>query len=171
MIDANAINSRQQSAALNQIEAWRASGAVQHLMSDAANREARAGGDARREAKAGRQLIGISHHDAAEQPLWNAFEKALFPKGARTSSQQNDVEIVFQAHAWGYVLVTNDGNSRRQPGGILGAAAALSDLGVKVMRPEEFVELTRVRIAKRDERVRQNCAVTGTPLPDWLGQD
>jgi hypothetical protein len=170
MIDANAINARQANAALNQIEAWRASGAVLHLISDPAYDEARKG-SAAHEAKAGRQLIGISHHDAAEADLWKAIEKAIFPKGASTPSQRNDVEIVFQAHAWGYVLVTNDGNSRRQPGGILGAAKALGELGVAVMRPEEFVALTRLRIAKRDERVRQNCIVTQTPLPDWLGQD
>jgi hypothetical protein len=170
MIDANAINARQANAALNQIEAWSASGAVLHLISDPAFREAQKGGAAR-QAKAGRQLIGISLHDASEAEQWKAIERAIFPKGALTPSQRNDVEIVFQAHAWGYVLVTYDGRSKRQPRGILGAAKDLSEIGVSVMLPEEFVAHTRLRIVERDERVRENCLNTGTPLPAWLGQD
>lgn len=170
MIDANAINARQADTALNQIETWRASGTVRHLMSDPAYDEARMGSAVRR-AKSDRQLIGISHRGAAEAEVWRAVEKAIFPRGASTPSQRNDVEIVFQAHAWGYVLVTNDGDSRRQPRGILGAADALAELGVVVVRPGEFVTWVRGRIEKRDERFRRVCAATNTPLPEWLGQD
>ncbi|MBI2796796.1 MAG: hypothetical protein HYX65_08845 [Gemmatimonadetes bacterium] len=171
MIDTNAINARQASNALNQIEAWRATGAVLHMMSVPAYREASAGGDEVRAAKADRQLQGIAHYGGDEEPMWKAIERTIFPSGAGTQSQRNDVEIVFQARAWGYVLVTMDGASRRQPGGILGARERLAELGVTVMRPEEFVATTRERISAHHQRVRRNCALAGTPLPDWIDKD
>jgi hypothetical protein len=171
MIDTNAINARQANDALNQIETWRASGVILHLMSEPAFAEAMSGRNDARIAKAGKQVRGISHHGADEQRLWLAIERAIFPRGAQTDAQRNDVEIVFQAHAWGYVLVTTDGESRRQPRGILGSRHELAELGVTVMRPEEFVAVTRVRIAARDERIERICALKGVPVPSWLGQD
>jgi hypothetical protein len=171
MLDANTINARQADADLNQIEAWRASGAILQLMAEPAYEEARAGGDSKRESKADKQLLGISHHDSTEQHIWNAIESAVFPGGATSAGERNDVEIVFQAAAWGYVLVTNDGASRRQPRGILGARDDLATLGVTVMKPREFVIATRERLAKRDERIQRVCTGMGMPLPDWLGKD
>jgi hypothetical protein len=97
MLDANAINARQADNDLNQIEAWRASGVILHLMAEPAYEEASAGGNAKRSEKADRQLRGISHHGAEEQHIWNAIESAIFPGGATTASQRNDVEIVFSS--------------------------------------------------------------------------
>lgn len=171
MLDTNAINARQANTALNQIETWRAPGVVLQLMAEPAYCEAVAGGSDARIAKAGRQLRGISHHGRKEESAWKTIEQAVFPSGARTDAERNNVAIVFQAQAWGYVLVTMDGNSRRQPRGILGARQELGELGVTVMRPEEFVTATRERIADRDRRLRQNCTMTGTPLPGWVGED
>lgn len=171
MLDANAINARQANDSLNQIEAWRASGAVRQLMPEPAYIEALAGGDSRRIEKASKQVRGISHHGADEQRAWNAIERAIFPSGAKSEGERNDVEIVFQAAAWHHVLVTSDGQSRRQPRGILGSRARLTELGVTVMRPEEFVIATRERIAKRDERIRRVCAARNEPLPSWVGED
>lgn len=171
MLDANAINARQADDDLNQIEIWRASGVILHLMPEPAYAEAMAGGNAKREAKANKQVRGISHHDANEQQIWNAIESAIFPGGAGTAGERNDVEIVFQAAAWGYVLVTNDGASRRQPRGILGARDDLAAMGITIMRPREFVRTTRDSIAKRDERIQRVCSAMGVALPNWLGQD
>jgi hypothetical protein len=77
----------------------------------------------------------------------------------------------FQAAAWGYILVTNDGGSRQQPRGILGTRDDLAELGMTVMRPAEFVTVTRDNIAKRDERIRRVCTVMQTEVPSWVGQD
>ena len=44
------------------------------------------------------------------------------------------------------ILVTRDGASRRQPHGILGAAAQLKQHGLSIMTPEEAVEFLKQRM-------------------------
>ena len=172
MIDTNAINARQRDPALNQLEAWRASGAIALLMPDHAFKEAVAGGDAAREAKASRQVRTNSARISQEQKCRYAeIERAIFPNGVMSQNQRNDVEIVYQAADWRYILVTNDGASQSQPRGILGARAELARLDVTVMRPQEAVEHIRKRIRERDSRVTTVCETRGMETPDWVGRD
>ena len=68
-------------------------------------------------------------------------------------------------------LVTDDGGSKRQPGGILGNRDALGQLGVKVMRDEEAVQYVIRQLLHRDRNAIDCWRVMGKPLPDWVNQD
>ena len=69
------------------------------------------------------------------------------------------------------ILVTNDGDSKRQTGGILGHREALARLGVSVMTDAEAVTYVRRKIAERDERMRLRAERDGARLPTWVGKD
>ena len=172
MLDANAINARKADADLNQIERWQADGVVQVIMSVDSSAEARAGGSAARSAKAlGFVYSYIGDDTEEEQSTKQAIASVLCPSGARTEAEQNDIDIVFHAQKYTATLVTNDGDSRRQPRGILGNRENLAPLGVTVMRPSEVVADIREKIKGRDERARQASLCEGKPLPAWVGAD
>jgi len=98
------------------------------------------------------------------------IENILFPSGAQTTSQVNDVRIIFNAAYYMSILVTNDGDSTSQPNGILGNRDKLAKF-VQVMRDSEAVELVKERVKERDERARKIASMTGRPLPEWVGND
>ena len=108
---------------------------------------------------------------AGEQAELRAIERVLFPDGATSQSERNDAEILFNARKYTAILVTGDGGSKRQPGGILGNREALAQLGISVMTDAEAVAYTKERIAERDERLRRRADRDGTVLPAWVGQD
>ncbi len=171
-IDTNRINARNSSPSMNQLQAWHEAGVILIHMSQVANEEAKAGGDARRSMKATSYIFSITYGDTAdEQAEMRAIERALFPNGAGSQGERNDVEVVFNAKKYGATLVTADGGSRRQPGGILGNRAALSRLGVSVVTDDEAVVIVRRKIAERDARLRAKAARNGTVLPSWVGAD
>lgn len=100
-----------------------------------------------------------------------AIERILFPSGALTTNQRNDVDIVFNAAKYRRILITADGGSKRQPGGILGNRKALAALGVQILTAEEAVPLVQQRIEERDEIARLQAQTEGVPLPNWVGRD
>ncbi len=172
MIDANRINARQADADMNQIEKWRDDEVIEVLMSEVAYDEARSGGNAKRARKVSESIYSITLANTSnEQEEMRQIESILFPEGAKTPSELNDVEIVFNAKKYMRILITADGGSKRQPGGILGNRAALAAIGVRVMPAAEAVALVRQRIGERDARARQGSAMDGVPLPTWVGQD
>jgi hypothetical protein len=172
LLDANAINARQADPDLNQIEKWNNDGVVRIIMSAESSSEARAGGNATRAAKvAGHIFSYVGAGTGDEHATKQAIADILCPSGARTDSERNDIEIVFHAQKYGATLVTNDGASRRQPGGILGNRQKLQSLGVSVMRPSEVVGAVRARIDARDDRARQAAAWKSIPVPSWVGRD
>ena len=172
LLDANSINARQANADLNQIERWHSDGVVHIIMSAQSSAEARAGHDAARSTKAISYVYSYVGDDTeSEHTTKEAIASLLFPAGPRTKSELNDIEIVFHAQKYAATLVTNDGDSRRQPGGILGNRDSLARLGVTIMRPSEVVADVRERICARDERARQASVWKGTPLPAWVGSD
>ena len=67
--------------------------------------------------------------------------------------------------------MTSDGDSRRQPRGILGSGDELGELGVRVMNDAEAVELVKEKIRVRDQVARAVSVETGQPLPHWVGAD
>ena len=69
------------------------------------------------------------------------------------------------------MLITDDGGSKQQPGGILGNRERLSSLGIQVMRDYEAVEFVKHKIIERDESARRIASRTGEPLPTWIGKD
>lgn len=172
MLDANATNSRQKNVALNTIERWRDNEVIMLMMADASWQEAFGGNDTRRHSKAATHIAGDSGRITRQQhDLYSAIEHVLWGTAAGADSERNDTKIVYEAGAWGYILVTNDGASKRQPRGILGSRADLAAFGITVMRPEEAVAHTRLTIQERDARTKSVCAALGIPVPAWVDHD
>lgn len=171
-LDTNCINSRGSLPAVNQLERWKADGVITILGSEPFLEEAHAGGDSQRARKSLDQpFITRTTSNEDEQALKRSIEKVVFPAGAMTQNEKNDVEILFYARKWGVPLVTKDGGSRRQPGGMLGNRHALRELGITVMTDVEAVEVIKGKIRDRDELCRWATKECGVKLPDWVGKD
>ncbi|SEM10093.1 hypothetical protein SAMN05518845_11669 [Variovorax sp. YR750] len=174
-LDANLINAKQKLEAVNQLETWRDNGVICLVMSGIAHTEAQAGGGTGAEArrkKAASHIFTINEAgEAEEDDAYSKVEAILWGK-ATNDNQANDVEVVCEAIKWHAILITNDGGSNSQPGGILGNSKRLSEeLGLQVLRPEEAVEFIRNKILERDGFNAQVTALTGKPVPEWTGQD
>ena len=128
-------------------------------------------GNRNRARKAYSYIVSLTRSSKEDIQLFNEIEKIMFPKGATTQNEKNDVEIVFNARKYGCILVTNDGDSRRQPGGILGNRDKLLQLGIKVLTDKEAVAFIKQCIIERDNLEREKCNITGQTLPDWVGND
>lgn len=131
---------------MNKLERLRDRGCITLVYSDAAHTEA-AFNDARREAKAAEfAYTTLNSEPGDNSEVKQAIENIPFPDGARTQNKKNDVLAVYHAELLGWPLITMDGNSKSQPGGILGRATALSHLGIEVMTPQEaLARVIRVR--------------------------
>ena len=81
------------------------------------------------------------------------------------------IEIVFNAKKYCRILITNDGGSRSQPGGILGNASRLAELGITVMSDNCAVEKVEEKIRSRDKRAQKIADKFGDFLPEWFNQD
>jgi hypothetical protein len=171
-IDTNCVNAKALLSDMNQLEAWHVDGVISIEMCRKAQDEAAQGHDTNRARKASSYIysetIAKTPH---EQEMLRKINKVLFPDGTKIPNQWNDVEIVFNAWKYTSILVTNDGDSKRQPGGILGNRDRLADLGIRVMRPSEAVNVVEQAIQKRDRRVMQRIMKTGEQPPDWVGKD
>lgn len=172
MIDANRINARQSDPHMNRLERWRANEVIELIMSESSHKEARAGGNTRRTRKASMHIFSMTMANTAhEREELLTIEKILFPRAVLTENERNDVDIVFNAAKYRRILITADGGSKRQPGGILGNRAALASLGVRVMTAGEAVALVLQKIEERDEMARSSAEMECLPLPDWVGRD
>lgn len=169
-IDANRINSSGRLQNMNTLERWHKDKVIRIMMAQPAQDEA-AHGSSGRARKAYGYIFTMTKSRPEDIELLNTIESILFPKGATTQNEKNDIEIVFNARKYGCTLVTNDGGSRRQPGGILGKRDRLLQLGIEVLTDEEAVTLIKQRIRERDSRERERCNITGQPLPEWVGRD
>jgi hypothetical protein len=67
--------------------------------------------------------------------------------------------------------VTADGNSGRQPRGILGGAAELGRLGVRVVTDAQAVAIVANQITVWETTARRWAAMFGQPVPSWVGSD
>jgi hypothetical protein len=172
-IDTNRINARQSLPAMNQLEDWHRNGVISLQMAEEAHDEAIAGGNAQRQKKTSTYIYSTVPQGihGANAGLLSRIEHAIFPSGVRTRKDRNDVNIVFNAHYYTAILLTADGASKTQPNGILGSREDLRKLGIEVMRDYEAVQLVRLKIIERDDRAKRLAAVTGEPLPQWVGRD
>jgi hypothetical protein len=66
-IDTNRINARNSLPSMNQLQAWHETGVILIHMSQVANEEAKAGGDARRSMKATSYIFSITYGDTADE--------------------------------------------------------------------------------------------------------
>jgi hypothetical protein len=170
-LDANVINARGKLESMNRIEKWAAEEVILVNMSGVSFNEALAGNDHARTIKALAQIFTIT--DANISPtdsLFRRIEAALFPDGAKTENQKNDVKVVYEAATYGAILITNDGGSKTQPGGILGNRDKLRDY-VTIYSDDEAVEFIRRRIQERDDFNRRVAKEIGGDLPEWTGKD
>lgn len=174
-LDANLINAKQKLEAVNQLEKWRDDDVICLAMAGIAHTEAQAGAGANAEArksKAASHIFTVNDAgEAEEDDAYAQVEKVLWGEAA-DDNQANDVEVVCEAIKWHAILVTNDGDSKSQPRGILGNREKLyRQFGVLIHRPEEAVEFIRGKITERDQFNAQVAALTGQPVPAWMGQD
>ncbi len=171
-IDTNRINSRGNIENMNRLEKWREDGVILVEMSEVAQKECLADRDPKRAEKTFGYIFSETLAETTEeQELLTRIERILFPEGAKTQNEKNDVEIVFNAKKYVSILVTADGGSKSQPGGILGHKEELAGLGIQVMNDEEAVQLVRGLIADRDRLAARKHERFGVPLPDWVGRD
>ena len=172
-IDTNRINARQILDNMNRFETWGNNGVILLEKSEKTLHEASAGSDIRRKKKAIEGFFSMTYADTPEEKnKLLRIEEILFPNGAKNENQKNDVEIVFNAGKYCRYLVTNDGGSKNQPGGMLGNAERLKqEMDIKVMTDEDAVALVEKRIKSRDTHCRIISERTGEPLPDWVEKD
>jgi len=145
---------------MNTLEMWHKNKVIKIRMAQPAHDEA-AYGDRKRARKAYGYIFTMTEcHTPKELQMLKHIESILFPKGAITDNQKNDIEIAFNAWKYACILVTNDGGSRRQPGGILGNRDKLKNVGIEVVTDEEAVALVQQLIQERDNRERERSNIT-----------
>lgn len=171
-IDTNLINSRQKLAAVNQLEKWLEDEVILINMSGTAHIEAQADGDDLRTAKANRQIFTATPPADPTDVQFKEVEGILFPAGARDENERNDVCIVVDAIHYQAIVVTADGGSKRQPGGILGHRDKMwGRYRVQIFSPDEAVAYVRHRIRERDSFNERVASEHGGTLPAWTGKD
>lgn len=172
-LDTNRINARQCLENMNVLEKWSDNGVIALEMSEVSLREAFAGNSDDRKKKASGYMFSMSCADTPhEKSLLRDIQLIIFPDGVKDQNQQNDVEVVFNAAKYHRTLITNDGASRRQPGGILGNAKRLkAKVGVDIVTDEEAIINVRRYIDRRDEMARYVSEHRGVKLPEWVGED
>ena len=171
-IDTNLINARQKLPSVNQLEKWFEDEVVLINMSGTARTEALAGGNVQRTRKANQRIFTATAPASPNETRFKAIEIILFPGGAKDENQRNDIRIVADAIHYAAILVTNDGASGSQPGGILGHRDELAGrFGMRILTADEAVAFVREKIRERDDFNRQVVREFGGRLPDWTGMD
>ncbi len=172
LIDTNRINARKGLKYMNVLECWHEFDVISIEMAAVAQDEAAESGDSNRTEKAYTYIATQTLADSSEERrLLNQISAILFPQGTTVRKELNDIEIIFNAHKYLCILITDDGASKRQGGGILGNRDRLATLGIQVMRDYEAVELVKQKIIKRDRLARRIASAEGKPLPDWVSID
>ena len=173
MIDTNRANAKGVLEAMNQLQKWAEDGVIDLIVSDTAREEIASGGSPARARRAQRLLYTQALKGTDEEVrIMSQIGAILFPRGARDSNQRNDVDIVFQSWKYKYALVTNDGGSRRQPGGMLGNRKRLREaLGIEILTDLEAMDQVRESIRVRDDRAKWWNETEGLRLPGWVGAD
>ena len=159
LLDANRINARQQVPEMNELECLQSRGLVVLLMAGPADEEARVGSAIRAkkvdtyvtlDTKAG---VG-TQFDGREM-----IEQIVFPAGALLPNEINDVHILEVARQTRVPLITNDGASKNQPGGMLGNADKLLTLGITVISATAALAHVHVRLRERLGRDAHSCCL------------
>ena len=144
-LDANCVNARQLNEHLNALEQWRDDGLVTLIYSEPAFNEAGFRNTRRAEKAGGYSYTSIEQEFEENPGMMSAITEVLFPDGLKLQNHRNDVLAVCHAERLQWPLITMDGASRTQPGGILGRVAELRVLGVEVITPAEAVVRVRAQ--------------------------
>jgi hypothetical protein len=169
-IDTNLINARQKLESINQLERWHENDVILINMSSTAHSEAQADGSELRTKKANTHIFTVTPAVEDDDPEYRRVESALFPEGAVSENQRNDIRIVCEAIKYAAILVTGDGASRSQPGGILGNRDKLRG-SPTILSPDEAIAFVRKKICERDEFNLRVHREIGGELPLWTGKD
>lgn len=171
-VDTNCVNSRQAIPAMNQLELWAERELIELLTSFTAQNEMAYGNNAQRKRKAYNFIFTETEITTEEERcIFKTIENVLFPNGANSKNELNDVDIVFNSVKYCTKLITNDGGSKKQPGGILGNREVLARIGAIVLTPEEAQKKVVKAIQERDLYAKQWASFYNKPLPDWVDQD
>jgi len=194
IIDTNRINAKGGLENINQLEKWSNNDNIIFLYTPEAtllelSNERNIGWGKKRKQKARQKLIAYPfiNADGIYQDIKDENGDSLIPEGEKErdrkvykeienilfkkdNNTRNDINIVYTAWETGSILVTADGDSKEQPGGILGNSDKLKDCcGVVIMRDFEAVEYVKKLIKERDEGIRRGFEKN--ELPCWLGKD
>ena len=172
-IDTNRINAKNKLPSMNQLEIWAEKGIISiDNMCDVAQEEASKGSPSRFE-KASRYVYPITLNSHKQSDDFRKIKNILFPAiKSLKQNEENDIIIVFHAKDTHCILITNDGGSKRQPGGILGNKdRLLNQVGVKVICDADAIILVEQKIRERDEKAHRIAKKFGKPLPEWVGKD
>lgn len=171
IIDNNLINARQKDEHMNFLEDLHSKGFIRIMMPYPAHKEAmrfkmrdenyeeyftteyqnrRAEGTKNRPMKAEEyQISYIIESDLSEEDkrIRQRIKEILLP-GSK-GDLDNDTEIVFIAYFYRYILISHDGGSKTQEGGIIGNREKLNkELGIKIMKKEEAVHYVKEAVLK-----------------------
>lgn len=169
-IDTNLLNAKQRLPEVNQMEQWVKDEVILITMSSTAHSESLAGNNQNRAKKANANIFTVSEPIDDNDPLYKRIEAYIFPGGAKDENQRNDIRIVCEAIKYQAILVTNDGASNSQSGGILGNRDKFEHL-VRAMSPREAIQFIKANILERDKLARQIVLTNGYSLPFWVGID
>lgn len=157
---------------MNRLKEWKDTRVIEIEMSKEAQDEAAKGGNPTRTTEAYKYIFSAAQPNTNENHIYKKIEEILCPTGVKSKNEKHDVGIVFTAWKDKCILITNDGDSKKQPGGILGHARDLQQqLNIKIMRDSDAVSFVEDKIMKRDDRARYVSKKTGQSLPDWVGKD
>ena len=171
-VDTNCVNARQRIPSMNKLEEWGAQEIIELLTSAVAQNEMTAGVSSIRKKKAYQFIFTESLLTTDEErELFSKIQTIIFPSGNLNENQLNDVHIVFNSVKHGVKLITNDGGSKSQPGGIIGNRQRLNNIGAVVLNPGEAVLEVRKAIVKRDDFAKQWAEHYAESIPDWVGSD
>lgn len=170
-IDTNLINARGSLETMNQIEKWFNDEVILVNMSNISFQEAQQGNNEKRTKKALSHIFTYIDEDLDQNDsMYCEIAEALFDGKPKNQNEINDIKIVWDATKWHAILVTNDGGSKKQPGGILGNAHKLTRI-VSIMSDSQAVDFIRSKIRERDEDNKKISQLTGQPLPEWHGKN
>lgn len=170
IIDTNRVNSRGGLPAMNQLEALEKRGDIKLRYTEEIWREHQGANNPKTDA-ASRKYPAVFHESLDERENEAERKKItdiVFPKGLRDENDKTDVEILRVAKSWNAILVTNDGGSKRQPGGILGAKQKLANIGITIMRDTEAVEHAEREIRSRDAIELRFAVKEGREPASWV---
>lgn len=142
-LDTNLLNSKQELCDVNKLEFWHDSELITLVWSSIAHKEALNSSDKVKIKKANTHIFTIDDENGDDGLSSDLLKKEIYRVfGINEKShknQINDAEIVYIAAKYSAILVTNDGESKRQPLGILGRRHLLTKY-LKIMAPDEAVK-------------------------------
>jgi len=124
--------------------------------------------------KVSRQIYTIDENEelgtTSIPEFYEEVKNTLFPGGTKDQNEENDVLIVCDALKFNAHLITQDGGSKKQPGGILGNREKLRHR-IRIFRPCEAVSYVKLKIKERDDFNQEFVNHYGGTLPPWSGKD